>query len=92
MPNFLEGGQSHFFERFGSFVMAKMSNKKGLSSLRAGGGNCFLGNEKLGESIMLFLLMSTILSYTWLLLTVEVQFCNFQRGGLEYFTVNVQLL
>ena len=55
-------------------------------------GNCILDNEKLGESIMLFLLKSTILSYTWLLLTVEVQFCNFQRGGLEDFTINVQLL
>ena len=41
---------------------------------------------------MLFLLKSTILSYTWLLLSVEVQFCNFQRGGIEDFTVNVQLL
>ena len=39
---------------------------------------------------MLFLLKSTILSYTWLLLTVEVQFCNFQRGGLKDFTVSVQ--
>ena len=60
--------------------------------MRARGGNCFLGNEKLGERIMLLLLKSTILSYTWLLLTVEVQFCNFQRGGLEDFTVIVQLL
>ena len=41
---------------------------------------------------MLFLLKLTTLSYTWLLLPVEVQFCNFQRGGLEDFTVNVQLL
>ena len=54
--------------------------------------NGFLCDEKLGESIMLFFVKSTTLSYTWLLLPVEVQFCNFQRGGLEYFTVNVQLL
>ena len=61
--------------------------------MRARGDNGFLYDEKLGESIMLFLLKSTILSYTWLFFfTVEVQFCNFQRGGLEDFTVNVQLL
>ena len=60
--------------------------------MRVRGDNGFLRDEKLGESIMLFLLKSTILSYTWLLLTVEVQFCNFQRGGLEDFTVNIPLL
>ena len=62
MPNFLEGGQSHFFERFGSFVMTKMSNKRGLSPLEGdpvrgefleGGSATFLGYEKLGESILL---------------------------------------
>ena len=68
--------------------------------MTSGGGTQFVGStvqrflydEKLGESILLFLLKSTILSYTWILLTIEVQFCNFQRGGLEDFTVNVQFL
>ena len=41
---------------------------------------------------MLVFLKSTTLSYTWLLLPVEVQFGNFQRGGLEDFTFNVQFL
>ena len=75
MSRFLECEQSHFFKRFGSFVTAKMSNKGDSDHWR--GENYFLDNEKLGESIMMFLLKSTILSYTWLLLTVEVQFCNF---------------
>ena len=87
--------QSHFFDILGSFVTAKMSNKREEFVQR--GGRQFVGStvhhflcdENLGESIMLFLLKSTILSYTWLLLTIEVQFCNFQRGGLEDFTVNV---
>ena len=90
MPRFLECEQSHFFECFGSFVTEKMSNKG--DSVHWEWRQRFLGDEKLGESIMLFLLKSTILSYTWLLLTIEVQFCNFHRGGLEDFTINVQLL
>ena len=59
----------------------------------------FLCDEKLGESILLWKLSmccsfwSRLFSViTWILLPVEVQFGNFQREGLEDFTVNVQLL
>ena len=89
MSCFLECEQSHLFECFSSLVTTKMSNKGDLVHWR--GGNYFLGNEKLGESIMLFLLKSTTLSYTWLLCLLKSSFVTF-REGLEDFTVDVQFL
>ena len=53
----------------------------------------FLCYEKLGEFAVKLstCFWSRLFSVmTWLLLAVEVQFCNFQRGGLEDFTVNIQ--
>ena len=55
-------------------------------------GSEFFSKIGFAEGILLFLLKLTTLSYTWLLLPIEVQFCNFQREGLEDFTVNVQML
>ena len=55
----------------------------------------FLCYEKLGEfSVKLSTCFWSrrFSVMTWLLLAIEVQFCNFQRGGLEDFTVNVQFL
>ena len=81
--------KSHSLLRFGSFVTAKMSIKEGNQGW-------FL-ERKLGErehlamkTIHVLFLLSRLFSViTWLLLPVEVQFGNFQRGGLEDFTVNV---
>ena len=50
MPHFLECEQSHFFERFGSFVMAKMSNKREEFVQR--GGRSSLGAQCSVFSVM----------------------------------------
>ena len=90
-----------FLRRFGSFVMEKMSNKGEEPGMVLGGwledflendSATFLYDEKLGDSILLWKLSmccsfwSRLFSViTWLLLSVEVQFCSFQRGVLNNF-------